>query len=493
MPGSSLPAEVRRAVSACLLPGFPGITPPAFLRAAIADGLGGVCLFAGNIASPAALSELTAELRAQNPALLVAIDEEGGDVTRLDAGAGSDSPGNWALGAVDDLTATQRIAATIGGRLGAVGVNLNLAPDADVNNNPLNPVIGIRSFGADPELVSRHVAAYVAGLQSRRVAACAKHFPGHGDTSADSHHELPVVAVSRERLDEVELPPFRAAIAAGVRVIMTAHLVVPALDPDRPATVSPAVLRLLREELGFTGVVVTDALEMKAVSATLGMGEAAVQAIAAGVDLLCLGAQGLESQLAEVRDALLAAVESGRLPAERVLEAAGRIRELAEWARSPLAGDADPSFGLDVARRAVRVSGDPLLRGPVAVVEIRAPGSIAVSDTAWGITTVLAAADPRTTALRVTEELTDASGLLAPYSDRQVVAVYRDAHLSDWRRASLAAVRAARPDAILVSMGGADDLPGAGDEPAAVLRTLGSARVNAIAAAERLLGRELGV
>ena len=490
MPGG-LPAEVRRAVSACLLPSFQGTTAPSFLREAIADGLGGVCLFAGNIASPAALSELTAELRAQNPALLVAIDEEGGNVTRLDARAGSDSPGNWALGAVDDLAATQRIAATIGGRLGALGINLNLAPDADVNNNPLNPVIGVRSFGADPELASRHVAAYVEGLQSRRVAACAKHFPGHGDTTRDSHQELPVVAVSREYLGEVELPPFRAAIAAGVRLIMTAHLVVPALDPDRPATVSPAVLRLLREELGFTGVVITDALEMKAVSATLGMGEAAVQALAAGADLLCLGARGLESQLAEVRDALLTAVESGRLPAERVLEAAGRVRELAEWARSPLAGDADPAFGLEVARRAVGVSGDPLLRGPAAVVEIRAPGSIAVGDTAWGVTTVLAAAEPATATLRVTEELTDASALLAPYADRQVVAVYRDAHRSDWQRATLAAVRAARPDAILVSMGGAGDLPSAGG-PAAVVRTLGSARVNAIAAAERLLGRELG-
>jgi beta-N-acetylhexosaminidase len=493
------PADVRGLVNSCLMPGFVGTNPPDFMRRALADGLGGVCLFAGNIFADGAsssdgLATLTERLRADNPGLLISLDEEGGDVTRLDARVGSDSPGNAALGAVDDLAATHRIAATLGGRLAGAGVNLNLAPDADVNNNPLNPVIGIRSFGADPELVSRHVAAYVEGLQSRRVAACAKHFPGHGDTTGDSHHELPVVAVDRARLDEVELPPFRAAIDAGVQTIMTAHLVVPALDEHNPATVSPAVMRLLRDELSFTGVVISDALEMKAVSATLGMGEAAVQALAAGVDLLCLGAEGLQAQLEEVRGAIVAALRSGQLTEDRLVEAAGRVAALADWAGAPTPGEPDAAFGLAVARRAVRVLGSPWLSAPPVVVELRAAGSMAVGDTAWGIGPVLASAEPETVVLRVTEELASAQALLAPYSGRPVVVAYRDAHLSPWQPVSLAAVRSARPDAVLVAMGGEDDLPAEDYRPGgptAVLRTLGSGRVNAIAAAELLLGREL--
>jgi beta-N-acetylhexosaminidase len=222
------------------------------------------------------------------------------------------------------------------------------------------------------------------------------------------------------------------------------------------------------------------------------MGEAAVQALAAGVDLLCLGAQGRESQLDEVRDAILAALASGRLPEERVREAAARITALAEWARSPVAAPADPEFGLAVARRAVQVTGDPMLTGPAAVVEIRAPGSVAVGDTAWGLAGVLGAADPRTAVLPVTGELADAAVLLEPNAGRPVVVAYRDAHLHAWQRASLAAIRVVRPDSTLVAMGGYDDLPTEQGAAVAVLRTLGSARVNALAAAEKLLGRELG-
>jgi beta-N-acetylhexosaminidase len=497
VPTTALPADLRRLVDTCLLPGFEGTTPPDFLRAALAEGLGGVCLFAKNIEPPdphTSLRLLTAELRAANPNLLVAIDEEGGDVTRLDARTGSDCPGNGALGAVDDVAATRRIAATIAGRLAASGVNFNLAPVADVNNNPLNPVIGIRSFGADPVLVGRHVAAFVEGTQSRRVVACAKHFPGHGDTSADSHHELPVVTADRARLDEVELPPFAAAIAAGVRAIMTAHLVVPALD-DRPATVSPAVLRLLRDELRYDGLVISDALEMGAIADTIGMGEAAVQALAAGVDLLCLGAEGLESQLSEVRTALHAALLDGRLTEDRLTEAAGRVTSLGQWAHDAEPGEPDPAFGLDVARRAIKVTGEPRLPVPPVVVELRGPGSMAVGEITWGVGEVLAQAERGTVVLPVTSSPPTVAPLLAPYADRPLVVVYRDAHLHPWQTATLAALRAARPAAVLVAMGGPHDLPAAEDGsatvPIAVLRTLGCGRVNAVAAAENLLGREL--
>ena len=239
-------SDVERLAAACLLPSFPGDEVPDWVLRLLERGLGGITLFAYNVRDPDQLASLTARLREAGDSLL-AIDEEGGDVTRLEASTGSSFPGNLALGVVDDTSLTSEVAAAIAGRLARCGVNLNLAPVADVNTNPDNPVIGVRSFGADPELVSRHVAAFVEGTQRQGVAACAKHFPGHGDTAVDSHVGLPVVAGELE----AALLPFRAAIAAGVQAVMTAHLVVPALD-EGPATLSRRILtQLLREELGF--------------------------------------------------------------------------------------------------------------------------------------------------------------------------------------------------------------------------------------------------
>ena len=248
---------VERLAAACLLPSFSGEEVPDWVLRLLERGLGGITLFAYNVREAEQLASLTARLREVGGDLLLAIDEEGGDVTRLEASTGSSFPGNLALGVVDDTSLTAEVAAAIAGRLARCGVNMNLAPVADVNTNPDNPVIGVRSFGADPELVARHVAAFVEGTQRQGVAACAKHFPGHGDTAVDSHVGLPVVAGDLE----AALLPFRAAIAAGVKALMTAHLVVPALD-DVPATLSRRILsRLLRDELGFDGLVITDALE----------------------------------------------------------------------------------------------------------------------------------------------------------------------------------------------------------------------------------------
>jgi beta-N-acetylhexosaminidase len=219
--------NVERAAAACLLPGFVGLSAPEWVRGWIERGLGGVVLFGQNIDSSGQVRDLTASLRAESDDLLVATDEEGGDVTRLEARRGSSYPGNWALGIVDDVALTEAVSASIAADLAGVGINLDFAPVADVNSNPDNPVIGIRSFGSEPSLVARHVRAFVTGLQVGGVAGCAKHFPGHGDTSQDSHLELPVV----EGDVGEALEPFRAAIAAGVRSIMTAHVAYPSLDP----------------------------------------------------------------------------------------------------------------------------------------------------------------------------------------------------------------------------------------------------------------------
>ncbi|MGW3914913.1 glycoside hydrolase family 3 protein [Streptomyces sp. NPDC005070] len=330
-----------------LQPGFTGTTAPDWLLRRLGEGLASVGLFGRNIASPEQLAALTSQLRAERDDVLVAIDEEGGDVTRLEVRTGSSFPGNHALGAVDDVALTEEVARELGRRLAACGVNLNWAPSADVNSNPANPVIGVRSFGADTGLVARHTAAYVTGLQAAGVAACTKHFPGHGDTAVDSHHALPRIDADLSVLHSRELVPFRAAIAAGSRAVMSAHILVPALDPDRPATLSRRILTgLLREELGYDGLIVTDGMEMQAIAATYGIERGSVLAIAAGADAICVGG-GLadDDTVRRLRDALVSAVRAGELPEERLADAANRVRALAEWtAAASAARKASPAL-----------------------------------------------------------------------------------------------------------------------------------------------------
>src|SRR5499427_8894571 len=207
--------SLRRPAEGCLLPGFVGTRVPDWVLTRLQRGLGGAVLFARNVVDPEQVSRLTAELHTARPDALVAIDEEGGDVTRMEAATGSSYPGNLALGAAGDVDLTRAVAASLGAELAAAGIDLDLAPVADVNSNPDNPVIGVRSFGADADLVAVHTAAFVAGLQASGAGACVKHFPGHGDTAVDSHLDLPVVSGGPEEL-ELALRPFRAAIAADV-------------------------------------------------------------------------------------------------------------------------------------------------------------------------------------------------------------------------------------------------------------------------------------
>ncbi|MFD8633517.1 glycoside hydrolase family 3 protein, partial [Streptomyces sp. NPDC059656] len=310
---------LTRDALAVLQPGFEGTTAPAWLLRQVREGLTAVGLFGRNIASAEQLAALTAQLRAERDDVLVAIDEEGGDVTRLEVRDGSSFPGNLALGAVDDTALTREVARELGRRLAECGVNLNWAPSADVNSNPDNPVIGVRSFGADTHLAARHTAAYVEGLQAAGVAACTKHFPGHGDTSVDSHHALPRIDVDLATLAARELVPFKAAMEAGTKAVMSAHILVPALDPTRPATLSPQILTgLLRGELGYEGLIVTDGMEMNAIAGTYGIERGSVLAIAAGADAICVGG-GLadEATVLRLRDALVTAVRDGTLAEER--------------------------------------------------------------------------------------------------------------------------------------------------------------------------------
>jgi beta-N-acetylhexosaminidase len=431
-----------------LFPSFPGTRIPDWVRRFLAGGGGGITLFAYNLPG---LESLTAALRAERGDVLLAIDEEGGDVTRLEAEEGSSYPGNAALGAVDDIELTRDVAAAIGADLAAAGVNWNLAPVADVTV-PGNPVIGVRSFGSDVSLVARHTAAYVEGLQSAGVAACAKHFPGHGSTEQDSHLELATVRGDVE--DGLE--PFRAAIAGGVRSIMTAHVRVPALG-DAPATLNPAVVQgLLRDELGFGGVVMADALEMKGASSTVGVARAAVLALRAGCDALCIGHDLGE----EAVDEIVAAV-AAEVPEERLSEAAARVRGLAgEFGhdrRQPPQRNRD---GVSTAaRRALVRVGDVGVGPGATVVELAATPNIAAGEHAH----------------RLDGAIVVAEGEAVPAADVYVV---RDAHRHAWMRAA-----ADRPGAVVVEVGLPEWRPA---QARGFVATYGRSRVSLEAAKEAL-------
>ncbi|MEU9164386.1 glycoside hydrolase family 3 protein [Streptomyces sp. NPDC048424] len=482
---------LTRDALAVLQPGFEGTTAPAWLLRRVGEGLTAVGLFGRNITSPEQLAALTAQLRAERDDVLVAIDEEGGDVTRLEVRGGSSFPGNLALGAVDDTGLTRDVARELGRRLAECGVNLNWAPSADVNSNPDNPVIGVRSFGADTHLAARHTAAYVEGLQAAGVAACTKHFPGHGDTSVDSHHALPRIDVDLDTLQARELIPFKAAIEAGTKAVMSAHILVPALDPTRPATLSPQILTgLLRKELGYEGLIVTDGMEMNAIAGTYGIERGSVLAIAAGADAICVGG-GLadEATVLRLRDALVAAVREGTLPEERLADAAARVRELAAWtlrARPDARpeGSRASGIGLTAARRALAVTGSPQPLSAPYVATLTPVANIAVGDeTPWGVADELAALVPATTSGRYPEGAR-AADILAAAGDRTVVAVVRDAHRHPWMTEALDALVAARPDTVVVEMG----LPMAAPRGAVYIATHGASRVCGRAAAEVIAG-----
>ncbi|MGY3204603.1 glycoside hydrolase family 3 protein [Streptomyces sp. TE5632] len=484
---------LTRDALAVLQPGFAGTTAPDWVLRRLGEGLTSVGLFGRNIASPEQLAALTGQLRAERPDVLVAIDEEGGDVTRLEVRTGSSFPGNHALGAVDDTDLTRAVAAELGRRLAACGVNFNWAPSADVNSNPDNPVIGVRSFGADTGLAARHTAAYVAGLQSAGVAACTKHFPGHGDTAVDSHLALPRIDADAAVLAERELAPFRAAIAAGSRAVMSAHILVPALDPDRPATLSRRTLTdLLRGELGYDGLIVTDGMEMQAIAGRYGIERGSVLALAAGADAICVGG-GLadEETVRRLCDTLVEAVRSGELPEERLADAAERGRALARWAaearRSPAPAAApEPEIGLTAARRAVTVTrtGPPApVTAPVYVATFSPEANIAVGDeTPWGVGAELERLLPGTTTGFFTDTGTGARVFEAA-AGRRVVAVVRDEHRHPWMRTALDTLLAAAPDTVVVEMG----VPQSAPRGTPHIATHGAARVCGVAAAEAIL------
>ncbi|HLS25592.1 MAG TPA: glycoside hydrolase family 3 N-terminal domain-containing protein [Beutenbergiaceae bacterium] len=391
--------DLQRSIHGVLLPGFNGTTPPPWLWAAASEGLAGVLLFGENTPSPERTAELTAQLQHRAPRLLISSDEEGGDVSRVQASTGSFLPGACALGQAGDEALTRRAGRAQGRLLRATGIDLPLTPVLDVASEPANPVIGVRAYDSDPGVVARHGRATIIGLREAGVATCAKHFPGHGDTAVDSHLALPTLNIDPDLLHRRDLHPFSAAIDAGVDSVMTGHLVVPALGPN-PASLEPAVTTQLRR-MGHQGPIITDALDMAALHegapdagpGTTGaelIAEASVRALMAGADLLCLGSTSGRDDAEvfhTVRDGIERAVRAGRVDPAALAASAERNRALGAAIRHRQKAAPSPDLptalaeleqvGAAVAAAAVRTRGNVRLRPGDALVDLRRGVNIA--------------------------------------------------------------------------------------------------------------------
>lgn len=491
--------DLTRLANGVLWPGFFGTEAPEWLLSELRDGLAGVVYFGQNIGD--GLSALSDSILAANADALIGIDEEGGSVTRLESGSGSTLPGAAQLGALDDVEATRATGAELARRVSAIGGNVVLAPVADVNTDPRNPVIGVRAFGSDEALVSRHVVASIDGVQGGPVAACVKHFPGHGDTHLDSHHSLPEISLDIEEFERVHLAPFRAAIAAGVDSIMTAHIVVPAWGAE-PATLNPRVLGMLRD-WGFEGVIITDALDMAAIRETVGIGGGAARALAAGADLLCIGnptnpgeaalSDQDERDFRAARDGIVAAIRDGSLSRERVEEAGRRVKALAETLRSRAASVGTPApepVDFDAASIVERaVGGATSNASRLAVVDARRRSSLAVDSAASYVARSLAGDGHRARldVARASIEEQDAALDAAVAADGLTVILLDRPDADDAQRSLVERAADRDPDAMVVNVG----LPPRRALPLPVVQVGAASRIGAETARRRLLGGDL--
>lgn len=329
--------ELQKKVGQLMVIGFKGITASDEIKELIRDyHVGGIILFGRNIGTPQEILSLTNELQKvakeaghEHP-LLICIDQENGVVRRLGEGT-TILPGAMLLGATDDPENAYKVGVTTGKELKALGINWNLAPVLDVNNNPENPVIGVRSFGESAEKVSEFGKMAMKGMQEAGVITTLKHFPGHGDTNVDSHLDLPIISHSMERLEQIELKPFVDSIEAGADTVMSAHVYFPAIEDKAgvPATLSKKVVTgLLREKLGFDGVVTTDCMEMNAIANTIGTAKGGVEAIKAGVDLIMVS--HLHHLQKDTINAIVEAVEANEIEEDQIHAAVGRVTRLKE-------------------------------------------------------------------------------------------------------------------------------------------------------------------
>jgi beta-N-acetylhexosaminidase len=456
--------------------GFDGTALTPELRAAVTDlRVGGVVIFERNVGSPEALAQLTADLQAValangDPPLLIAIDQEGGRVARLKEARGfTEFPSAMAVAATGDPENARRMARAVAAELKAVGINVDLAPDLDVNNNPDNPVIGIRSFGSDPAAVAAFGAAFAEGLQAEGLLTVGKHFPGHGDTGVDSHVALPSVAHERARLEAVEFVPFKVAIAEGIAGIMSAHITFPAIDPTPglAGTLSHKVLTgLLRNELDYDGLIFTDSLEMGALAESgYPAPVAAVTALAAGADVLVFNHDHELHRRAQAL--ILDRLERGQLSAARLDAATRRVLIAKErfgllkldagtraaGVRKQVGAAEHRALSREIAGQAIT-----LLRDGAHLLPLASGARLLVIEppAAAGLGMALDAASLAVEANPSAAEILTAAGMAA--DGRTVVVATADARQNPGQAQLVQALLAAQTPVIIVAVGGPYDL-----------------------------------
>lgn len=456
---------------------------------ALDAGLASVILFGHNTPDAATAGRLARAIHARAEDCVVAIDEEGGDVTRLQAATGSALPTAWALGEADDVELTRDVGKALGDLLAACDLDLDLAPVLDVSTDPANPVIGTRAFGDDPDRVAHHAKAFATGLIEAGLGTCAKHFPGHGATATDSHTALPLIDLDAAQFEREHLAPWR--IAPWLDSVMTAHVLVPALGQG-PASISPWSRPLLDRAVGgtFQGLVITDALDMAAVAEDPGYGEAAVRAIESGADLLCLGTslrRDDEQMLREAHDALVAAVDAGRLPRQVLHARAERVRQ---WRRSlrtrrrfvpapeiETALDRAEQLGAEAAARAVRARHAALDLSPVTVLDLRHRAQHASGARSQQLVDTLRERGVRAEEPAWPEEQLDSAA--------QVLALTRLPRSDPEEGQRLAALLARCPETIVIHTG----VPDAAPDHRRLVLAHGGGRTMMRAAVDLLLGR----
>ncbi len=455
-------------------PGFAGAAVPEWIKPWLENGLGSVTLFSSNTPNFEAASALITALRSYNPDVLITIDEEGGDVTRLFVSEGSRYPTPALLGQCDDEDLTYRSYYSMGTLLRELGVDMTYAPVADVVAYESNPIVGVRSFGMSTDVVTRHVSAAMRGLQNSGVSACIKHFPGHGAVLEDSHHDLPRIRLSLENYEAEHILPFKKAIDLGAAAVMVGHLVAESIDPQYPASLSKKVIHgYLREKLEFGGLIVTDALDMGALGGPAKIHESAVNALIAGANLLCFSGMGDQSEFVLTSfESIKVAVESGQISIDSLELSANQIRN---W-RSKRVVKSKRSEGVNFNDliAGFEISGSIELETvAVNLVEMGTKPTIAAGDVSWGIHRELRA-------LGITCDIhaSDAETL----SSKKLVVAFRDAYRDAALLAKLKRLYELYPDAIFIDMG----WPTREFKPHNLIRAFGSSAIISQAVAARI-------
>lgn len=468
--------DIDRLILSTFSPGFGGAVVPEWIKPWLENGLGSVTLFGSNTPNFETASNLIAELRSYNPNVLIAIDEEGGDVTRLFVREGSRYPTPALLGQCDDEDLTFRSYSSMGAVLKSLGVDITYAPVADVVAYENNPIVGVRSFGMSPDVVNRHVLRAVQGLQASGISACVKHFPGHGAVLEDSHHDLPRIRLSKAEYERIHIQPFRNAIQSGVSAVMIGHLIAECLDPDLPASLSSKILKdYLRTELNFNGLIVTDALDMGAIGGPMKIHESALNALSAGADLLCFSGMGDQSQFVENSFAWIqSALNRGEISEESFISSSTRIRNIRT--NNEKSTKVEENIDYKELMHGFEVSGDvELSSNAVNLVEIGTKPTIAAGDVSWGIHREL-----RSLGITCEIHASDAENL----ASKKLVVAFRDAYRDGPLLATLNRLYQRFPDAIFIDMG----WPTRDFKPRNLIRAYGSSAIVSQAVAARIRG-----